>query len=269
MSKFKNHLLLKLVSLVAFIPVFQIRSAQASILNGSFETDFNPNWSIIGDVQQIGVFNSGPTDGDFQAILTTASANIADDAPQPTGTFNFSGNSATSISNLESFLELTPGTLTPDNAFFGPFEGSAIKQTFSADSGETLRFDWNFLTNDTTSEPFPGFVDADYTFLTLQSSTTTEIVTLANTDSPLVSSSTIFAQETGFNNYSMFIDKSGDYTLSLGVIDLGGTANTSALLIDNVELINSSTPEAVPEPSQLWGIILTISLLSCFKKNNQ
>lgn len=255
MSNRNTQLLTTLIGLTTAYTTININSAHAAIINGSFENSFSPNWSIIGDVERINTFSDGPTDGNFQAILTTASPIIQDDAPQPTGTFNFSGNSPTAIATLESFLGVTSGTLTPANSFFGAFEGSAIQQTFTANAGDILTFDWNFLTNDTTSEPFPGFVDADYAFLNLVTPSGSQLITLANTDSTLASSSTIFNQETGYQQFSLPLNLSGSYTLSFGVLDAGGTSNSSALLIDNVELSTQPQPTSTPEPTTILTLL--------------
>ena len=143
---------------------------QAAIVNGNFGNGLN-GWTIYGDVGIEGNYAGGPVNGSLnQAIVTNASS---DPSPDSNGNFNVSGNSSIDISTLENDLNLPPGTSTPADAIFGPVNGSALTQTFSANAGENLSFTWKFLTNDTTqSDPqtFPGMQDADNAVVVIISS---------------------------------------------------------------------------------------------------
>jgi hypothetical protein len=139
--------------------------------------------------------------------------------------------SAQSVSDadIESFLGLSSGTL--DGLGNGnATEGSAIKQTFSGTAGQTLTFDWNFLTNETTPASFN-----DFAFISLFPGGNS---TLADTNSrfPLLGNNVSFNSETGFNTFSFSLPDDGDYTLGLGVVDVNDTIVDSALLVDNVNL---------------------------------
>uniref|UniRef100_UPI000FAE89D8 hypothetical protein n=1 Tax=Okeania hirsuta TaxID=1458930 RepID=UPI000FAE89D8 len=66
----------------------------AAFNNGSFESDFI-DWMTTGDVSTVGTFNGfDPTDGSFQALLTTATTSLDDDG-NGNGAYNFSGTDAT------------------------------------------------------------------------------------------------------------------------------------------------------------------------------
>ncbi|MEO0377884.1 MAG: PEP-CTERM sorting domain-containing protein [Cyanobacteria bacterium P01_A01_bin.17] len=135
-----------------------------------------------------------------------------------------------SDADIESFLGLTSGTI--DGLGNGDAtEGSAIKQTFSGTAGQTLTFDWNFLTNEVT--PDPTFNDFAFISLFPDGSST-----LADTNSrfPLLGNDISFNNETGFNAFSFVLPDDGDYTLGLGVVDVGDTIVDSALLVDNLNL---------------------------------
>lgn len=186
-----------------------------SIQNGGFETNTFSGWGTIGDTSietdELGV---SPSEGNFQALIKTGASD--------------SGNSVRD-SDLEEFLDLTPGVL--DLLGNGDVtEGSAIKQTFTADAGDILTLDWNFLTNQATpNETFNDFAFVSLTPLTLE---------LADTTSPLFVETLVpdFSEETGYETISIGIAESGTYTLSFGVVDVGDETVDSGLLVDNVEI---------------------------------
>ncbi len=181
--------------------------------NGSFETGDFRGWRTIGNNSiETADFGSGPTRGTFQALLTNAASR---------------SDSPVVDSELEEFLDLAPGVL--DGLGNGDVtEGSAIKQTFTAEAGDILRFDWDFLTNETTPEDtFNDFAFFSLTPLTLE---------LADTGESFVSSLTPFSQETGFQTESIAISEAGTYSLGFGVVDVEDDIIDSGLLIDNVRI---------------------------------
>jgi len=216
------------ISLIVLLTVGITSSVHAVIINGGFETGDFTGWSTTGNTSiQDSTFGSGPVEGTYDALLTTGS--------DP----DF-GDPSVSASDLETFLGLAPGSLNGlGNG--DATEGSAIKQTFSAQAGDVLSFDWNFL----TSEPDEEVTFNDFAFVSLLS-----LETLADVaSSTFVSSQSIlFSLETGFQTFSVVIPADGIYTLGLGVVDVDDDIVDSGLLIDNVKL-TSSTP--VPEPGTL------------------
>jgi hypothetical protein len=112
--------------------------------------------------------------------------------------------------------------------------GSAIRRTFSAPAGAVLTFDWNFLTTE-----LPNDVSFnDFAFVSIVPSSPGSLSTLASTFSSLVTapSSTGFPRMTGFHTFTFVIPASGDYTLGIGVVNVGDTLGSSAVLVDNVQL---------------------------------
>ena len=166
-------------------------------------------------------FGSGPTEGTFEALLSTGGLTVPD-------------------SSLESFLGLARGSL--DRLGNGDAtSGSAIRQTFTGRAGDILTFDWNFLTNEFTPESL--FNDFSFVSLGLLSE-------LADTRFPIfLGSPTPFNEETGFRTFSFTIPTTGTYVLGLGVTDVEDTTVDSGLLVDNVRL----TP--VPEPTSTLGVL--------------
>lgn len=226
---------LSLVTSINIISGIVSESAHGAIVNGSFENGFN-DWMTGGIVTlENSSFGVTPTDGVNQALGTTAD-----------------GSLLTNVTNgLEDFLGVPLGIFDdPGDPFFGAAtEGSALKQTFTAQAGDTLTFDWNFLTDDS--------VNADYAFVILSpeselSSLTFSDLVRLNASNGLMGSSSIFVGETGYGSFSASIPTDGTYLLGVGVIDAGDVLGDSGVLVDNVIL--DQQPTSVPENSSLIGL---------------
>ncbi|MDJ0774078.1 MAG: pre-peptidase C-terminal domain-containing protein [Mastigocoleus sp. MO_167.B18] len=201
--------------------------------NGGFETGTFTNWQTIGDTSiETSNFGVIPSSGAFQALLTNGASD--------------SGGSVID-SDLEQFLGLSSGAL--DNlANADVTEGSAIKQTFSAQAGDVLTFDWNFLTNETTPDNFFN----DFAFFSITPFTTQ----LADTTYPLFAETFAgdFNEETGYQNVSIAISQPGTYTLSFGVVDVGDNIVDSALLIDNIQVGPDGSDQIEPNDTIFQAI---------------
>jgi hypothetical protein len=261
------------LSLLGLVNLALAESSSAQSRNRSFEDDpAFVEWMIIGDVSRQEVFEGIlPPDGNFQALLTTATTNLQDDLPASAGTFNFSGDNPANenfASELEDFLGLVPNSLdAPVNSPFGATEGSGIQQTFTAQAGDIVQFNWNFLTNDAAAPFFGG--SRDYAFVSLypvSDGVGDNSDVLANSVSPsLISSATSFARETGYNTYTSDPLSAGDWVLGLGVVDGAGTDKTSALLLDSFTIVSPK----VPEPSSLLGLFSVMLLGLCLRSKGQ
>jgi hypothetical protein len=182
-----------------------------AIENGSFEANFT-GWATTGNATiQTSSFGVAPTDGTQQALLS-------------------SGGNTVSDSSLEAFLGLSSGSL--DGLGNGnATQGSAIRQTFTANAGEVINFNWNFLTDEFT----PTFFN-DFSFVAI--TPVAGAIELADTNSSFVSAlGTGFFEQTGYQSFSFTIPTSGTYVLGLGVVDVSDTVVDSGLLVDNVTLV--------------------------------
>lgn len=253
-------------------------SRAATISNGNFTTGDYTGWSTIGDasIQTSSDFGSLPPEGQqFEALVTTATT-----TPQLPGFDrpSFSGTNPVSTVALETFLGLPTGNvnmpgsgsldmLSNSDVNFSKrkvIDGSAFKQTITANAGDQVSFEWNFLTNELVPEPS----NTDYAFFSVvPTNSSSSPILLANADpsdpsafspsgTPL-SVSPGQTSETGFHTQSYTIPTTGTYTLGFGVAQVNpvtpfpdDNTGNSAVLIDNVSL----TP--VPEPNSASAILV-------------
>jgi hypothetical protein len=198
-------------------------TAKEALDNAGFESGDFKGWLTIGEsVVETAAFGSGPSEGTFQVVLSTAGPV---EAPEDSTGY------AVSASELEIFLQLPSGRL--DEIGTGPaIEGSAIKRTFAANAGDVLSFDWNFLTNEYTilDEPDspPTDYNNDFAFVSI-----TEVSQLSDTFSMFIFSISDYMSETGFDTFFFPITTTGAFSLGIGVVDVGDEEIPSALLIDN------------------------------------
>jgi hypothetical protein len=120
---------------VAGLLVATAETLAAAVVNGSFETGNFSNWNTSGQTSvETSSFQVTPVNGSYQAALQTCFFIGACDDNQP----------LTNASDLQSFLSLSGNQLSN----LSVTEGSAIKQTITANAGDVLSFSWNFLTDE-------------------------------------------------------------------------------------------------------------------------
>jgi hypothetical protein len=230
---------------------------ESFINNGSFEgNSFEPsegtfeNWRTIGDTrietEEIGI---APTDGESQALITNG--------------FSDAGGSVEE-SDLSEFLDLTSGSL--DALLEGnATEGSGIKQTFTAQAGDILEFDYRLLTNEAT----PSTTFNDSAFFALGKSVDNPLdqpvddiignsvrnfgLELADTfdttfseDNQLVEG---YSEATDGKTVRVAISEAGTYELGFGIVDLSDSIVDSGLLLDDVKLIPTGAADPFSLPS--------------------
>ncbi|MEL7506638.1 MAG: filamentous hemagglutinin N-terminal domain-containing protein [Cyanobacteria bacterium J06554_1] len=178
------------------------------------------NWESIGDVSiETSQFGFGPGAAPSQVLLDL-------------------GSSAVSRAELETFLGLPAGALNGLGSGTAD-EGSAIATTFSAQTGDTVSFDWNFVTNNVGT-----FAADDFVFVTLTGVTTAQLAD--SNDLGLVSNPDRFENfprigffsgsdaATGLQSFATNIPADGDYTLGIGLVRQTASNGNSVALIDNV-----------------------------------
>ena len=202
-------------------------------VNFSFESGDFTGFETIGTATiEDASFGVQPTDGNTQALLSTAGG---EDAVE-----------------IETVLNLDPGTLLG----LGGTNGSALTLEFFGIEGETISFDYSFLTNELT--PDPTFNDFAVVSLSSEGSSFFEV--LGDTNSDFVLSPTIFGEGTPFEQFSFTFGSTGVFTLGLAVLNEGDTVVDSGLLIDNLVI-------TVPEPSS--GLLLAGALFGLISRRRK
>jgi Ca2+-binding RTX toxin-like protein len=184
-------------------------------INLGFELGNLTEWSAVGDVEVVStVFDIAPTQGNFQALLTTDNSFSVSDT------------------DLEAFLGLASGALDA-LATANVTEGSAIQSEFLfVKAGEVLTFDWNFLTDEFTPIFFNdlAFVSVNATPSLLEDTTGIFFSTL-NPFSFLSNS------QTGYQAFEYKAPSTGYYSIGAGVVDVGDSVVDSYLLVDNLRIL--------------------------------
>ncbi|NEN89951.1 MAG: trypsin-like serine protease [Okeania sp. SIO3H1] len=210
-----------------------------AINNGNFEDGFN-GWGVLGATtiqsRQGRNANTPASNDDSKGLIINELLATPDD-------------------EVEEFLGLSEGSLEELSGSWVP-EASAIKQTFKAEAGDILTFDFNFLTDEFT----PDDLFNDFSFVSLTSDVLDNpfLELLADTFSDFVDSDTVFFSETGYQSFSYEITQAGTYTLGLGVADAEGFGVDSGLLIDNVTLASTAEPTSTPEPTTAIGLFASV-----------
>ena len=130
---------------VASLLASNLEASHAAVVNGSFETGNFSDWNTSGQASlETSSFGVTPVNGSYQAVLQTCVFVGACDDNQ----------SLTNAKDLESFLGLSVNELSN----LSVVEGSAIKQTITANAGDVFSFSWNFLTDeDATNVDYNDF----------------------------------------------------------------------------------------------------------------
>lgn len=234
--------------------------ASAQISNGSFESGNLSGWSSTGDVSILGnTLGISPTNGSFHALLASGTD----------GTVNGSVPAGTGViqNYLETFFNISAGGLSSVVTGENVVIGSGISQSIFILKGQTLSYDWDFLTNQTYQDggahPIaPTVKNNDYAFVAVAApgagnSTPTKLAdTFLGYDgstNPFSSGFNItgvsnpFISHSGYSTGTFTAAATGSHLIGFGVAhattaDESTTHDNgvnSALLIDNVRL---STP---------------------------
>ena len=218
----------------------------AALVNGGFELspDFT-GFSTIGNTTLQAADFHAPTEGLLQALISNGTGDAT------------SGNNSVAAAQLETFLNLSAGTLTNPSTYHA-FNGSAIKQTFSVNAGDVLSFNYDFLTNETIVR---GGVNDAALLVSLQNGSGPAMLNVLgapvgpfmNTN-PLDGANGFAAKETGYKTFTTTIAAAGTYTLGLAVTNANDANFESGLLVDNITITpgnNNGGGGAVPLPLAL------------------
>ncbi|MEQ8384127.1 MAG: S8 family serine peptidase [Coleofasciculus sp. A1-SPW-01] len=184
------------------------------LFNFGFENGDFTNWTTIGNTTiETDSIGSNPTDGDYQAFITNSVGSVSD-------------------AEIETFFGLTAGAL--DNLGNGDIiEGSGLQfQPIKVQAGDSISFDWNFITNEENQSSF-----SDFGFVSITSGVLSE---LADTSSDFNRFTGSFGSQTGYGTFTHQFTESGIFTIGVGLMDAGDSYVDSGLLIDNFSFTPNS-----------------------------
>jgi hypothetical protein len=161
--------------------------------------------------------------------------------------------SSVPASELETFLGLPVGAglSTGGLDINGPaMNGSAIMQMITVSTGETLSFNYNFLTN-APSPASVGYLAALDPFAFVTQPVVTDFADNFSTLSPAPPTSG-FLFETGIQTFSQTFTAPGTLSFGLGVVDVTTDQYSSGLAVSNFMLSSGGFPDS-------WSTIGNVS----------
>ena len=189
-----------------------------------------------------GAIGTGPLQGTQQAVLTTSSTNGAVPEDDVEDAFE-NGDWGEDVPNnlitrvWRRFLR-NPGLSSNGN---GPQEGSALQITFFAEDGDTLEFDYDFLTNDADQNPFV-YTDFAWYYLDRPSGRNLGVLEHTNQAGFTTFTGPGYEEHTGSQTFSLSLSETGTYTITIGVNDVEDAFENSALVVDWFRLIKGPEP---------------------------
>ncbi|NET85642.1 MAG: hypothetical protein F6J94_28240 [Moorea sp. SIO1F2] len=233
---------------------FSSAEQPVKLVNGGFEEGLK-GWQKLGPggIKRAS-FGITPTDGEKQLLLRTSNKEVTRTG-QP---------KAPSASKLEEFLYLSTGTLDciaqkilDTVGICGTsskvVRGAAIQQIITPGLGDSLTFDWNFLTNEDVGDQA---IVADFAFVCLSSPKSQIVYELANPILGVFSQApNNFYNQTGFKAFTHTFTTAGTYSLGFGVVNELSNQTQSGLIIDNVQL----TSPTVDDPASVLSLLSVAS----------
>jgi hypothetical protein len=215
------------LALCAATPLF----SHAAVINGNFETGNLSGWSSLGSAHvETAAFGVSPTEGTYDGYIETT------------------GNFTASASAIVPFLGLTGSDIMALGQG-APTNGTGISQDITVSAGDTLTFDWNFLTDELDESATFN----DFAFLTVDGSAF--LLASRNTSTfNVVSPPVGFDGQTGWSSDSYNFASAGTFKIGFGVFNVGDSGHNSVLLLDIVNV-------PVPEPGTFVLMALALPVV--------
>src|SRR4051812_551496 len=210
--------------------------SHAAVINGNFETGNLTGWSSLGSAHVVTAsFGVTPTEGTYQGYIEST------------------GNFTALAIDIVPFLGLTGSDIMALGQG-APTNGTGMSQDITVSAGDTLFFDWNFLTdelNETATFNDFAFLVVDGTAFLLSSRNTGTF----DMTSPPVG----FDGQTGWSTDSYNFATGGTFKIGFGVFNVGDSGHNSVLLLDAIHV-------PVPEPGTFVLMALVAPLVFLRKR---
>jgi hypothetical protein len=194
---------------------------EAQVVNGGFES-LMAGWSISGQ--------AGPRDATFGVTPTHGTY---------AGYLENTGNGTVLAGDMETALHLPTGTVT--NFVLGtPTRGTVIWQNVAASAGQTLTFDWNFMSDELNEDPIYN----DFAFFSVVGPTSgvadASLIASRNSSTfTLGGAPAGFDGLTGWNTQTYTFTATDTFRIGFGVMNVTDGGHNSAMMLDGI---------SVPEP---------------------
>jgi hypothetical protein len=206
---------------------------QAQLVNGGFETGNAAGWGIAG---QAGARNASfgvtPTYGAWAGYLENT------------------GNGTVLAGDMEIALHLPTGTVT--NFVSGtPTRGTVMWQNVTVSAGQTLVFDWNFMSDELNE----ASIYNDFSFFSVVGATSAVtdsfLIASRNSSSFTLGGPAGFDGLTGWSTTTYTFTASDTYRIGFGVMNVTDGGHNSAMMLDGI---------TVPEPgiASLIGVFAVL-----------
>ncbi len=201
---------MKKVSTVLALALAAVGSANAAIINGSFEDGGLNGWSTLGAVSA----SAGQSYGGAGSV-----------APFAGNTAAVLRSNGVSAATLASQMGVTEAVLEASNGGIDATQGSLIWQTTAANAGDSFTFRWNFVEQDYV--PYD-----DWAFYGVRKNgdpaSVFKFASLATVGPD--GGTTV----NGWADVTVTIAEAGNYTFYFGIVDALDMALPSDLWIDNI-----------------------------------
>ncbi len=222
------------IALACAVLAFALPASAIEISITSFENgELVPSGGdVVGDARRRrGLYGVTPTDGSRMFMVSTRE-----------------NRGATDEASIESAMGLASGTLdtvfagVPSTSGLGPTNGSAFQITFAAQAGDQFQFDWNFV----SGEPLPLeplYTDFGWGHLSFEGTSLGQTDLANANEGTWVDTSNGGYDQTDWQTVSLTLGATGNYTVTLGVVDVQDTFVDSYMLFDYFRLSRAPEPD--------------------------